>query len=545
MVIFVNDLFKEDYPGGAELTSEAIIEGSFLPVMKVRTSKLTYAILSSHKDKYWVFGNISALSDDLLLYISQNLNYSVIEYDYKFCAYRSPEKHVAANGKCDCRMSNHGKIISVFFSQANHLWFMSEGQKKYYCDLYPFLNKDSTRVLSSVFDRQTLKYLSEVDIDHKNDVWLIQNSPSWIKGTQDSVTYAKENNLNYEIFENLSYDKMLAKFASSRGFITFPKGMDTCPRTAIEAKLLGCEIISNENVQHRDEEWFQTRKSSLEYLKDRAKLFWKHTLPLSPLILPIINNVDEEENTHFKIIIPVYNGSEWITNCILSVLEQKYSNYECIICDDISTDDTYDLSKSLTENHKNFKVIKNNTKKFALKNIYDAIELSKPDPEDVIVVLDGDDWFSTRFVLGYLSSQYQQEKCWMTYGSFVEYPTARLGAEATSYSNETIENNSFRQDAWRASHLKTFKFGLWRRVNPEDLLDDDGKFYEMTYDQAMMLPMLEMSGHRSLYLPAITYVYNISNPNAVNKTRAQKQHNLMLKIRAKSRYERVEDENLS
>ena len=77
------------------------------------------------------------------------------------------------------------------------------------------------------------------------------------------------------------------------------------------------------------------------------------------------------------------------------------------------------------------------------------------------------------------------------------------------------------------------------------LLDDDGDFFEMTYDQAMMLPMLEMSGERSLYIPEITYVYNVSNPNAVNKTRAQKQHDLMLKIRAKQKYERLKDEDLS
>jgi hypothetical protein len=545
MVIFVNDLFKEDYPGGAELTSEAIIEGSFLPVMKIRSGKLSHGILSHHKDKYWVFGNISALSDDLLLYISQNLNYSVIEYDYKFCSYRSPEKHAAAATECDCRMSAHGKTISIFFSQAKHLWFMSEGQKKYYCDLYPFLNKETTRVLSSVFDRATLKYLSEVDINNKSDKWLIQSSPSWIKGTKDSIAYAKENKLNYEIFENLSYDEMLAKFAASKGFITFPKGMDTCPRTAIEAKLLGCEIISNKNVQHRDEAWFQTRDSALEYLKNRAKLFWKHTLPLTPVPLPTIQNTDKEEKVHFKIIIPVYNASSWISNCVSSVLEQEYSNYECVVCDDISTDDTYETALSLIEGVDNCRVIKNTEKKFALKNIYDAIALTNPSPSDVIVVLDGDDWFSTRFVLGNLSSKYSQKGCWMTYGSFVEYPTARIGAEATSYGESTIKNNSFRKDAWRASHLKTFKFGLWDRVKKEDLLDDDGDFYEMTYDQAMMLPMLEMSGERSLYIPEITYVYNVSNPNAVNKTRAQKQHDLMLKIRAKQKYERLKDEDLS
>ena len=67
----------------------------------------------------------------------------------------------------------------------------------------------------------------------------------------------------------------------------------------------------------------------------------------------------------------------------------------------------------------------------------------------------------------------------------------------------------------------------------------------MTYDQAMMLPMLEMSGDRAKYIEDVNYVYNVSNPNAINKTRAQKQHRLMLKIRAKKKYERINSENLS
>ena len=133
----------------------------------------------------------------------------------------------------------------------------------------------------------------------------------------------------------------------------------------------------------------------------------------------------------------------------------------------------------------------------------------------------------------------------MTYGSFMESPTGLVGAEASDYPPDVIEQNTYREDTWRASHLKTFKHFLWNKIKTEDLIDEDGNFYEMTYDQAMMLPMLEMSGPRAKYIPEVNYIYNLSNPNAVNKTRAQKQHQLMLKIRAKKRYERLSNEDLT
>ena len=546
MIILVADLFQEDYPGGGELTTEAIMEGCFLPIVKIRSNQLNKNILDSYKNCFWVFGNFAGIPDHLLLHISQNLDYSVIEYDYKFCSFRSPEKHEEASGICDCKHSKHGKVVSIFLANAKNVWFMSEGQREFYCNLYPFLDKEKIKVLSSVFDEKTLDYIENIDTSSgKEDTWLIQKSPSWIKGTEDSIEYAKKNNLNYELFYNLSYVEMLNKFAKSRGFLTFPRGMDTCPRTAIEAKLLDCEIICNENVQHKDEPWFsESKEGILKYLRERARVFWTETLQNSNLNLPKSSDDEFRNKVHFKIIIPVYNSESWIGRSIKSVLAQEYENYECIICDDISFDSTPEVCKNLIADNDRFRLITNTEKKFALKNIYDGIQLLSPKENDVIVVLDGDDWLSSRFVLSNLASYYEKEKCWMTYGSFIEFPTAKIGIEASNYPEEVIKNNSFRDDLWRASHLKTFKASLWNKIDSEDFLDDDGKFYEMTYDQAMMLPMLEMSGPRAKYIDAVNYVYNVSNPNAINKTRAQKQHNLMLKIRSKKKYERLKTEDL-
>jgi len=547
MIILVADLFQEDYAGGGELTTEAIMEGCFLPIIKVKTSEINRKILDAYRNSFWIFGNFAGLSDQTMMYISQNLNYSVIEYDYKFCSYRSPEKHIAASKSCNCQLSNHGKIVSIFMASAKNVWFMSEGQRNYYCNMYPFLDKKNVRVLSSVFNERTLDYIERLgDKIEKEDVWLIQNSQSWIKGTQDSIEYAKKNNLKYEVFQNLSYFDMLAKFAKSKGFISFPKGMDTCPRTAIEAKLLGCEIICNDNVQHKDEEWFAgDKETAIKYLRERQKVFWSETLQNSNLTIPKQSDEKYKNEVHFKIIIPVYNSESWIGRAVKSVLEQEYDNYECIICDDISFDSTAKVCETLISGNGKFKLVVNSEKKFALKNIYDGIQMLNPDDQDVIVVLDGDDWLSSRFVLSNLASHYERDKCWMTYGSFAEFPTSRIGMEASEYPESVIENNSYREDRWRASHLKTFKNFLWDKIDPKDFLDDDGKFYEMTYDQAMMLPMLEMCGPKAKYVEEVNYVYNVSNPNAINKTRAQKQHNLMLKIRAKNKYQRLEDENLS
>ncbi|WP_159468196.1 glycosyltransferase [Dyadobacter sp. 3J3] len=49
------------------------------------------------------------------------------------------------------------------------------------------------------------------------------------------------------------------------------------------------------------------------------------------------------------VLIPSYNGAKYIQSALLSVLSQKYSDYEVLIIDDGSTDNTEELIKKLSD----------------------------------------------------------------------------------------------------------------------------------------------------------------------------------------------------
>jgi len=55
------------------------------------------------------------------------------------------------------------------------------------------------------------------------------------------------------------------------------------------------------------------------------------------------------ENILVSIIIPVYNGEKYISDTIQSVIDQTYKNWELIIVDDGSTDNTAEIVKQFND----------------------------------------------------------------------------------------------------------------------------------------------------------------------------------------------------
>tara|TARA_R100000951_G_scaffold115725_1_gene124798 strand:- start:883 stop:1623 length:741 start_codon:yes stop_codon:yes gene_type:complete len=218
-------------------------------------------------------------------------------------------------------------------------------------------------------------------------------------------------------------------------------------------------------------------------------------------------------NNRFVIVTPFYNVEKWINLCINSVYKQNYNNYVHYLVDDISTDKSVEKIEKLIKDKDNFHLIKNQVKKYALQNIYDTLHDNNINDDDIIIILDGDDWLANGEVLQRLNKEYEETDCLMTYGSYIEYPSLKRGKFSKQIPDNIIKQQTYRKNQWMSSHLRTFRYKLWKNINKEDFINNKtGNFIKAAWDLAFVFPMLEMCGNRAHYINDILYMYNRTNP---------------------------------
>jgi len=96
-----------------------------------------------------------------------------------------------------------------------------------------------------------------------------------------------------------------------------------------------------------------------------------------------------------SIVVPIYNGEKYIEDCIRSILFQTYSDWELILIDNASTDDSLQICKEYATKDDRIEVFHqhHNMGVSAARNL--GIEKSRG---DYITFIDIDDWVKTDYL---------------------------------------------------------------------------------------------------------------------------------------------------
>jgi len=89
-----------------------------------------------------------------------------------------------------------------------------------------------------------------------------------------------------------------------------------------------------------------------------------------------------------SVIMPAYNAEKYIAEAIESVVAQSYENWELIVIDDCSADNTAEIARSFAEKDGRIRLIKNNKNIGAAETRNKGLDLAKG---EYIALLDSDD----------------------------------------------------------------------------------------------------------------------------------------------------------
>ncbi|KAG5175755.1 nucleotide-diphospho-sugar transferase [Tribonema minus] len=204
------------------------------------------------------------------------------------------------------------------------------------------------------------------------------------------------------------------------------------------------------------------------------------------------------------VFVPLYNAEAFAVEAVESALRQTYARARVWVYDDGSTDTTAALlrMKFRSESRVTILTNKRNLGPAQTKWLGFQAIAKEATPNDIVLVLDGDDYLVTDEALAIVHAEYLTRKCWFTYGSYV----GPFSKEVKALDANTHKN--FRAAAWRYGHPRTFKAFLINHLTDADFQQADGTWLTKGTDRGFILRFLELSGPSCIaYIRSPLYFY--------------------------------------
>lgn len=216
----------------------------------------------------------------------------------------------------------------------------------------------------------------------------------------------------------------------------------------------------------------------------------------------------------FSIIVPIYNVQDWLNECLISIINQSYKDFEVILVDDGSTDSSGEIAKTFAEGYSNFFYFcKENGGLSDARNY--GINKSKG---DYLVFVDSDDYLESDCLksISKTINQYPGIEV-VEYNAIVRskdnlyklnfvYSQIDKPIEGIRYMSENIKKRCIFAPAW----LKC--------VNKKYLIDNNIYFKKgRIHEDELWTPKLYINASKIIYIDEALYNYRIRDNSITTK----------------------------
>jgi hypothetical protein len=283
-VLFLADQFadsprdhKSRYPGGAELTDDALIRSCPWPIERVRIRELKSEQLAEFD--LHMLGNLRHASRAQCRTIAEYGRHVLFEHDYRICRWRgdfaaSTSPYHRRLWRCNCLR----RRWSAVFENALGAIFLTHRQLNIY-RTNPFVKLPRSAVLGcSVMGSEFFDAVARFRANGSPagaGTCVIYSGHS-TKGYEHALAYCRASGIEPIVIRNATPQAVLQCFEKGARLVFLPQWPEPASRVAVEARFLGCEIVSNDALGVAGESWWHASDPlAFDFVREAACRFWE------------------------------------------------------------------------------------------------------------------------------------------------------------------------------------------------------------------------------------------------------------------------------
>lgn len=222
----------------------------------------------------------------------------------------------------------------------------------------------------------------------------------------------------------------------------------------------------------------------------------------------------------FSILIANYNNGKYFKDCFQSFLSQKYQNWEAVILDDASTDDSVEIIKKMVENDLRFRIYHNENNSGVGITKSRLIELAEG---EICGFVDPDDAILPTAISSSIEICQKKPDVVLTYSLFTKCDE-NLNPQEVFNGGKKVINKSpyFFNSPVEIAHFVTFKKKIY---NQTEKIDTSMKIAE---DQDLYLKMYEKGKVHFINEP--NYLYRMHSGGISQNENKQKSREYFAKV---------------
>ena len=195
-------------------------------------------------------------------YLVDNLDYIVYEHSHKYDKYSG-----------DPSTYRNNKVPEIGFKDVYVKAKAVLCQSKMHADTLK-KNIPEANVINlsgNVWSEDALECMDTFRKIPKNDKVFVYNHKHNFKNTAYNARFCERHGIDYDLIEAKPYIEFLETMAQYKAFVYFPGWMETLNRMAVECRMMGVGVVTDDLLGAASEEWFNLEGEQLTNLMRRRR----------------------------------------------------------------------------------------------------------------------------------------------------------------------------------------------------------------------------------------------------------------------------------